>query len=535
MESLCFNSTKSVVKSKYDIDSLKGDARADKDILKRSLDELTIDANEMILELVAQNSIYRGKEFENTLKKFLEVQKAYKKVSKKDRDNFCWVMSLELPKNVSRVRNSAIGTLLIDLSDGMDLDLAVTKFEKVVAPHNYKRPTALVTPRMVQQAKEKLEEMGLLESLNRRYANEQDLNINDVLFTNRISPVVDVFDEISRDAVVNPRTYSKVDEVTIEDFIKNVLPTAKGLEVLVENNHMKNFVSLLTGDNDKSLSLFKWGNNFSWNYTGGITDSIKERVKAAGGRVEGDLRVSLSWFNYDDLDLSVKEPDGNVIYYGRKSGHTSSGTLDVDMNAGGRNSRSAVENIIYSDRRRMKDGDYKIIVTNFAKRESIDTGYIVQVEFDGEVYDFESRKSPVDRGNNLVITVNYSKANGFSIKGDAKSNVVSKDKWGIKTNQFVRVTKFMLSPNHWGTATGNKHFFFMLDGCISDEKPRPFFNEFLKQEFNENRKVFEIMGSKVKIEDTDNQLSGLGFSETKDDHLYVKVEGKTSRVIKVKF
>lgn len=49
-------------------------------------------------------------------------------------------------------------------------------------------------------------------------------------------------------------------------------------------------------------------NNFSWAYTGGITDSIKERVKQAGGNVDGELRISLSWFNFDDLDLHVIEP-----------------------------------------------------------------------------------------------------------------------------------------------------------------------------------------------------------------------------------
>ena len=45
-------------------------------------------------------------------------------------------------------------------------------------------------------------------------------------------------------------------------------------------------------------------------------DSIKARVKARGGAVDGDFRASLSWHNSDDLDLHLREPNGFEIYYG---------------------------------------------------------------------------------------------------------------------------------------------------------------------------------------------------------------------------
>lgn len=521
---------KFVVRAK-EIDSRRGELRTNKETFMRSLEELSIDSTETVLDLIAQGSLYRGKEFEPMLNQFLALQKEYASVPLEKKENYCWVKSLELNGVSTRVRNTAIGTLLVDLSGGMDLDSAVTRFEKVVAPTNYKRPTALITPRMVEDAKTKLQELGLIDSLERRFANETDLSTQNVLYVDKSSGLKDVFDTLASDTKVNPKSLNKVEEISINDFISNVLPRTKSLEVLVENSHLNNFASLLTSVNTESPSLFKWNNNFSWSYTGGITDSIKERVKAAGGGVDGKLRVSLSWFNYDDLDLHLIEPGGNRICYSNKRSRF--GFLDVDMNAGGGTTREAVENIIYRDT--VPEGKYYVEVNNFAKRETIDTGFIIQIEADGQIYDIEFDKSPGNRDTTKVIGFTYSYKDGIKFDQDIQSKVVSKQKWGINTNQFVKVKQFMLSPNYWNNNTGNKHFMFFLENCINDESPRPFFNEFLKEEFNENRKVFEVMGSKLKVEPSEYQLSGISFSETQRNHLLVRVDGNFKRVLKINF
>ena len=111
----------------------------------------------------------------------------------------------------------------------MDLDSAVTRFEKVVAPTNYKRPTALITPRMVEDAKTKLQELGLIDSLERRFANETDLSTQNVLYVDKSSGLKDVFDTLASDTKVNPKSLNKVEEISINDFISNVLPRTKSL------------------------------------------------------------------------------------------------------------------------------------------------------------------------------------------------------------------------------------------------------------------------------------------------------------------
>jgi len=116
------------------------------------------------------------------------------------------------------------------------------------------------------------------------------------------------------------------------------------------------------------------------------------------------------------------------------------------------------------------------------------------------------------------------------------SRVSSIPMWNMGSNKFYPVSMIMNSPNHWGDkVSGNKHTFFIIDKAINDESPRGIFNEFLKSELTEHKRVFELLGSKLKIEKTDNQLSGLGFSSTQRNEVIVKVSGAFTRIIKVKF
>jgi len=114
----------------------------------------------------------------------------------------------------------------------MELDKSVGRFEKIVAPSNYKRPTALVTAKMVEKAKEKLTELGYIEALDRRFATETDLDINNVFFVDKSSSITDVFGEITKEAVVDVNKLSKVEDISIKDFITNVVPSKKREVVL---------------------------------------------------------------------------------------------------------------------------------------------------------------------------------------------------------------------------------------------------------------------------------------------------------------
>jgi hypothetical protein len=163
-------------------------------------------------------------------------------------------------------------------------------------------------------------------------------------------------------------------------------------------------------------------------------------------------------------------------------------------------------------------------------------GFRAEIEVLGEVFQYEYDK-PLKHKEWITVAEVTLKNGVFSVKSHLPTlgeKVV--DVWGINTCNFHKVDAIMFSPNHWDEQqVGNKHVFFMLNGCVNPDETRGFYNEFLRNELNEHRKVFEVLGSKMKVEQSAQQISGLGFSTTKRDEVLVRVTGKFSRVLKVKF
>jgi hypothetical protein len=497
-------------------DTLRGEKESVYKVFKRGLTELNIADIDTVIDLIDSNGLYRGEEHKQSLSAFRKLMLVYKESENKDL--FIWE---HLNERSACIRNTVIGTLLVDLADGKDIDVAVKSFETKVAPANYKRPTSVITQKMVESAIETLNTMGLGGAIYRRYAKLSDVSVNDVLFVDNDvkNKMKDGIATLLESSIKQSKSTTK-NSITIsaDDFITKVLPTARNIELLLENRHLGNFVTL-TGS-DGSERIFKWNNNFAWSYDGDVTDSVKQRVKAAGGNIHADIRVSLSWFNFDDLDLHAKTPDGKLIYYADKQG-----ILDVDMNAGSGTTRTPVENLAFV---KPKSGVYKISVDQFHRRETIDFGFSIEIENDGVLQQYSYSKALRDKEHIDCFT--------FTVKGgkvvDIKTNLVggdlSQEKWGLKTQTLIPVTSIMYSPNHWGeNKVGAKHLIFALKNCKNDKPVRGIYNEFLRSDLEKHRKVFEVLGSKTKCQPTEDQISGVGFTSARGDSVSVNVNNRS--------
>lgn len=519
---------------KSDIGTQLGEMRSTKDVMLRALQEITLESVDTVLELIGQNSLYRGDEHKFALTSFRSLKIAFDKSGNKDL--FCWANLKKSTASVTKIRGTVIGTLLVDLSEGKDLEQAVAGFESKVAPTNYKRPTALVTGAMIESARAKVEELGLISALDRRFAVLEDISINNVLFANREAKkrMDNVFDEVV--ASKPTKKLEKVEEIGIEQFITNVLPNIESMEVMLENRLTSNLVSLIAPVDLTAKCMFKWNNPFSWSYSGELADSIKERVKKAGGSITGDVCCRLAWDNKDDLDFHMVEPDRHVITYTcKRRVSRCGGVLDLDANGSDGMRSDPAENIVYPALDKMKHGTYELKVHQYHKRETKNPGFTVEIDVKGEIHSFTYPKA-VKQGERVTVAQLIRDKNGIKIIPVLPTAQATKEVWGIPTQTFHKVSVALLSPNYWDQRTvGNKHYFFMLEGCINGGRARGFFNEFLTPELDTHRKVLEMVGAKLKVDDSPNQMSGIGFSSTQRNSLLCRVKGAFTRTIKINF
>ena len=510
------------------------ECRSNRAVLETSTQRISKESIDIVLELIASNSLYRGDQWEDALKSFKDYLEDYE-ANTMDEDLFYWVKSMELGSVLVRMKNHSIGVLLMNITDEMPLDEAVRQYERIVAPTNYQRPKPVFTKRMLEDAQEKINELGFGQSIYRRYANMSDLSINDVLFANRdytpdIQDNINLFDKLKNLTVNKARNFDKVQEISLDDFIENVLPSAVEVELFLSYDLSNNFMSLIAPIDKDAPSMFKWNNPFSWAYKNNIADSLmKERVKALGGDVDVDLRFTIQWNDHDwdknDLDAHCTEPDGEEIYYSHMRSSKTGGWLDVDIIHPEKN-KTAVENIQFKDRNQMIPGDYLFRVHQFSYRGG-DDGFKAEIEFDGRIFNFDypMRLSQDEYVNVAKVTLDDD--GNFSLKSFLDNQTASINEWNLNYNSFVPVSLICYSPNYWGeNAVGNKHIFFILKDCLNDGRPNPWFNEYLVSELRDHRKVTEALASIAKIEESDDQLSGIGFSFTQSNKVTLKVKSE---------
>jgi len=143
--------------------------------------------------------------------------------------------------------------------------------------------------------------------------------------------------------------------------------------------------------------------------------TIEQRLDGASAK-GGDIQISLSWNNYNDLDLHCVEPTGEEIWFSHRISDRTRGELDVDQNARPPFTSSPVENI-YWPVGKAPTGLYKIFVVFYSPRNGMDpkvpTAFTVRTVVKGwKTYYFKSVISYTGRQEpKPICTLQYEPAN----------------------------------------------------------------------------------------------------------------------------
>lgn len=530
------------------IEAIMADYRSAKEVFQRAMEEISLDTLQLVRDLIIQGSLLDGQTHLYKVEQIIVLKGIYDTIEPSKKDNWCWVASYKFP--LAKFKNELIGVLCSELAQGEEINKACQSWNKRVDPANYMKAVAPITKFQIQEAQKFVEENGYEESFNRRFATLDDIKVSEILHVNvgdeKIKNV-SIFDKVQSAPTRHKRNeFDGIEEVTIEKFMNEILPNCTSVEVFLQNKHEDNLVSLTTANNKESKPIFKWSNNYSWTFNGNLAGKsmIKDAVKSRGGKTEAEIRVSMFFPNTtDDYDLHLTEPGNYDVYYGnRRSLSPCGGMLDLDAQGvdGHQPPDKRVENITYVDKSKLKKGTYSIYMKNYTGR-GLHTKFQIEIEIDSEVTLLELAKTNASN-NTHIAYINY---NGSELELnidpamtilDSKS--VSKEIYGLETNNFHKVNLICLSPNHWdNNNVGNKHYFFMLDKCKCPQSIRSFHAENLIPELANHRKVLEVLGNTTMIAPTDNKriLNGLGFNATVREELIVRLQGSFKRVIKIKF
>lgn len=509
----------------------------------RACREFAFEDLALVRELCENGSLYRGETHTQVLKDFKRLmERVHNTESVRNGEHIAWRIAATEKPGVTRVRNTSIGTLLQDLAAYVPLEDAVRKYEAMVAPENYQRPTALITEGMVDSALDKLDELGLRGAVDRRHARVSDISVTDVMFVDNdtrgvmLDPLKETL--LSGASKKKPskakKSKAQATNVTIDDFVDLMASSPEGpfdtMEILLEPSLVGNLVSVTAPVSPTKNSLFAWGNDYGWSYFGGAADSIDKRISDAGGKLDGAWRASLFWEYKDDLDLHVRTPRGE-IYFGQQTlWGGGPKLLDVDMNRNaGEATDKAAENIVWPRHVAPLEGDYEAYVHNYksrTERPRMSEAFTFKFVTDKEEHhkSFSHRMSTDAMRKVCTWRVDHGEIKDL-VFGECEDVNTNQTVWGLDTGEYVRVKAMFNSPNWWkNAAVGMKHWIFALEGCQNPDPVRSFYNEFLTSDLKRHRKVFEHLAARSCAPFSEDQVSGIGITKGRSQALSIRLK-----------
>lgn len=292
--------------------------RQDFEMLVDACSKYSLHTIETAVNILRSNSLYRSEKFIKNAEWLLDIKKhsgSSNFSSLRNFSNIVWKRVATAPYGFCHISSSMLGTLLDDIWSGYDFDTIKYRWNEKMNPTQYQRPQAAPTAQNVARAEKIVADLGIVNSLKRRYARLDELKKVWVPKEERITntQTSGVFSGVKTKESNDTRKFIIGGPVTMtwQKFQRTVLPYAKKIEVKI--GYGKNsYAALVTAVDPTAPPIVKWDMNnnrnpFSWYmYSGGSYASKWNLRSGVYAEVKGiTLQPNLWQPGYEHLGKGV--------------------------------------------------------------------------------------------------------------------------------------------------------------------------------------------------------------------------------------
>lgn len=212
---------------------------------------------EQALRIIKSDSLCRSEKVLGPAEWLYNLHIARESVSGPAKANVVWKAVATAPAGFCHPRSSMIGTLLEDISQGLDFDDISRRFKDKMHPLQYQRPQAAPTEGNIEQAEKIVEKLGIEKSLARRFCRLEEVEAVWKPKCKKQESKGGVFGHLkTKEKGQETDLNLPVKTMTWDKFLGTIIPSAEKIEMYIK--FKDNFVVFVTAVNPDAPPIFQW-------------------------------------------------------------------------------------------------------------------------------------------------------------------------------------------------------------------------------------------------------------------------------------
>lgn len=279
----------------------------------RALNEYTLPVLDQALQLLKTDSLYRSEKVLGQAQWLHDLHHVRDAALGSERKaEAVWRAVAVAPAGFCHPRSSVVGTLLDDIAAGMSFEVASRRFAAKMHPLQYQRPQAAPAAGNIAQAEKLFAQLGLAPALQRRIARIDEVpKVWEPKPQEAAkAPAGGVFGHLTpKDAAAAPNIEIPAITITLEKFVRTVIPTAETMEVLLGSRITG--IVITTAVNADAPKLFQWDHPFSHYVWHGGSTPAQFGLSTGWAMVSSITRLPARW--NDDANAYEHRGDGIIL------------------------------------------------------------------------------------------------------------------------------------------------------------------------------------------------------------------------------